>query len=430
MRERGFDEIFKALRGQWQEFRPLSPHSRFFPQCAGIARTTDRSARRSCDLPSIPLILAVSRNAALLSLDITRNINGCAQRLRALRTAQRRQPRLELILRNSDRVGDRSGTATGLRRVPSRYRVYRVKMKLTVKTRSGRLLGEFDLPAESHVSDLRVAIHKQHKHLYPDRQRLYSNVGDAGARPQVLNENEPLVDGQEVLFKDLGPQISWKTVFIVEYLGPLLIYPIFYMQPAFIYGALAGQEPDPWRQEVQLSALIAWTVHYSKRELETLFVHRFSHATMPIANIFKNCAYYWGFAAFVAFFVNHPLYTPSTEENVYTGLCLFYFMEVGNFSTHWTLRNLRPPGTKVRRIPEGGLFDYVTCPNYTYEILAWLGFNLMTHTAAGVLFMLAGAGQMLIWARGKHRNYLKEFDGCDGRRLYPPERRILIPYIY
>ena len=31
---------------------------------------------------------------------------------------------------------------------------------------------------------------------------------------------------------------------------------------------------------------------------------------MPIINLYKNCGYYWGFAALVSYYVNHPLYTP------------------------------------------------------------------------------------------------------------------------
>ena len=34
-------------------------------------------------------------------------------------------------------------------------------------------------------------------------------------------------------------------------------------------------------------AMVCWTLHYAKRLLETLFVHRFSHATMPLRNLFK-----------------------------------------------------------------------------------------------------------------------------------------------
>ena len=37
-------------------------------------------------------------------------------------------------------------------------------------------------------------------------------------------------------------------------------------------------------------AMVCWTLHYAKRILETLFVHRFSHNTMPITNLFKVSA--------------------------------------------------------------------------------------------------------------------------------------------
>jgi len=48
--------------------------------------------------------------------------------------------------------------------------------------------------------------------------------------------------------------------------------------------------------------------------IDVLACFRFSHGTMPLTNLFKNCGYYWGFAAFVSYFINHPLYTaPSTQ---------------------------------------------------------------------------------------------------------------------
>lgn len=104
--------------------------------------------------------------------------------------------------------------------------------------------------------------------------------------------------------------------------------------------------------------------------------------------------------------------------------------ELGNFSIHLLLRNLRPAGSKERKIPFPtanpltNLFHLVSCPNYTYEIGSWLGFSLMTQTLSAVLFTFAGAVQMTIWAKQKHRAYKKEFGD-----KYPKQRKSIIPFL-
>lgn len=52
---------------------------------------------------------------------------------------------------------------------------------------------------------------------------------------------------------------------------------------------------------------------------------------MPVFNLFKNCTYYWGFAAFVGYFVNHPLYTPPPLNRSYAALLFSLACQLANF---------------------------------------------------------------------------------------------------
>lgn len=64
-----------------------------------------------------------------------------------------------------------------------------------------------------------LSIHLTCLKFHPSRQRL-THVGD---RKPLSNETTleeaGIVDGAELNIKDLGPQISWRTVFIVEYVS-------------------------------------------------------------------------------------------------------------------------------------------------------------------------------------------------------------------
>jgi len=282
----------------------------------------------------------------------------------------------------------------------------------------------------TRIIDIKKEIYRQRKSLYVERQSLRSEVRGKSLGDDVEVGSLKLVkeDGVDILyFKDLGPQIGWSTVFLCEYAGPLFCYLITYFRPAILYGKSASA---PTATVVHIAAA-CWTVHYVKRLLETVFVHRFSHSTMPILNLFKNCSYYWGFAFFVGYFVNHPHYTAPFFGNlqVYSSLAIFILSELGNLSIHLALRDLRPPGTKERRIPYPTanpftqLFRYVSCPNYSYEFYAWAAFTVMTQCLPAGMFAGAGFFQMAIWALGKHKNYKKEFPN------YPKGRTAIIPFL-
>ncbi|CAD7088720.1 unnamed protein product [Hermetia illucens] len=300
-------------------------------------------------------------------------------------------------------------------------------MEIEILATSGsKSFGKCKVKPQTTVTELKDIIKSQIKKApHPDRQSIRLEARGKPVKDTETLQSLGIRDGSKLYLKDLGPQIGWKTVFLAEYAGPLAVYLLFYQRPQLIYGADASL---PISTTTHIAAA-CWSVHYVKRLMETIFVHRFSHNTMPIRNLFKNCSYYWGFAAYVAYHVNHPLFTSPCAVQVFAGLAAFLLCELGNFSIHVNLRNLRPPGSKVRKIPRPdgnpltSLFNFVSCPNYTYEIGAWVSFSVMTQCIPAFLFAIAGGWQMAVWALGKHRNYRKEFSD------YPKGRKAIFPFV-
>lgn len=229
-----------------------------------------------------------------------------------------------------------------------------------------------------------------------------------------------------VYVKDLGPQLGWRFVYVIEYFGPLIIPPIFlYFLRPYLYFNFENIPEPSWPQQLICALLV---VHFLKREIETIFIHRFSLATMPARNIFKNCGHYWALAGVnIAYWVFRPDSPTATNELkpilYYGGLLLFVFGELANLNAHLILRGLRRPGTTERGIPKGFGFGLVTCPNYMFEILAWIGIYLLTGLSWSVLlFIVVGTLQMWEWARKKERRYRQEFGD-----KYKRKRFVVLP---
>ena len=177
-----------------------------------------------------------------------------------------------------------------------------------------------------------------------------------------------------LVFKDLGPQVSWTTVFLVEYGGPIVITLLLLLFRKQIYGS----NPElTYNQKLGVAMALG---HYIKREFETLFVHKFSNDTMPLSNIFKNSFHYFVLFGFLTmYFYLRPDYTPPAWANdtIFTASAvLFTIFELLNLKAHMILSALRKPGTTQRGIPEGWGFGLVSCANYFYEAMAWIVFTV------------------------------------------------------
>ena len=318
---------------------------------------------------------------------------------------------------------------------------YDIAVQKISKGQAGRTLCNLSkIPSSSSIGSIKKAIqNKSGMSTARISIRLglgkeFKNIKDE-ALLEELHDFKQNAQGPkaEIYVKDLGPQIAWKTVFLTEYGGPLALYLIFYFRlipQIYGLGTEAFGIPAGASNPTVKLAMICHTLHYAKRELETLFIHRFSNGTMPLRNIFKNSAYYWGFGAALGYYVNHPLYTAPPDSQVTFWMYCWAIMELGNLSIHIALRNLRPPGTKIRRIPMPNsnpftwLFNFTSCPNYTYEIAGWICFTFMTNCFMSGVFTFVGFMQMMVWAQGKRRNYIKEFGD-----KYPKKRTALVPFL-
>ena len=166
--------------------------------------------------------------------------------------------------------------------------------------------------------------------------------------------------------------------------------------------------------------------HFIKRELETLYVHKFSANTMPVFNVFKNSFFYWtlsGLLCAVSIYNPRSLAARADQPLVdLAGLALYLFGEAGNALVHLYLSSLRSTGGTERKIPSGYGFALVTCPNYMYEILSWVGIIIVSRDWTVLVFIAIGGAQMYTWAKGKESAYRKEFAD-----KYKKKRFVILP---
>lgn len=171
---------------------------------------------------------------------------------------------------------------------------------------------------------------------------------------------------------------------------------------------------------IQWIVLASVFIHFAKRVLEALFLHRYSgpiglFTTLLIAS-------FYSFASFLIGYLNRE---PITSFDVwfYAGIILFVVGIVGNFIHHKILADLRKKSLDYF-IPKDGLFKYVVCPHYLFEIFTWAGIFLFSrHFGAGlvlgfiIMYLSARSIRTLQWYKEKFANF-------------PSNVKAMIPFVF
>ncbi|KAK4189868.1 very-long-chain enoyl-CoA reductase, partial [Podospora australis] len=297
------------------------------------------------------------------------------------------------------------------------------KLSLKLTSRSSRqpikkLPAHIELPADATVEDAKHLIARASGFSDFNRIGLYDPTTRKilKNRKALVRNEEGIVTAGELVVKDLGPQIAWRTVFVIEYFGPILFHAFIPLIRPYIYRiapfAYKNETETPLTQ-IQWLLFALFQIHFLKREYETLFVHKFSANTMPARNIFRNSAFYWIMAGLLcALDIYAPNNLSARDELVpldYLGIAIFAFGEICNWIVHQHLASLRKRGGTEKGIPNCIGSNLVTSPNYMFEVTAWLGVILISRSWAVVVFICTGIVYMRSWSRQKEKALRKEF---------------------
>jgi 3-oxo-5-alpha-steroid 4-dehydrogenase 1 len=189
--------------------------------------------------------------------------------------------------------------------------------------------------------------------------------------------------------------------------------------PLYLWGPHA-------RAPVSLALLGLWLTHYVYRTLVFPFQLKNPERPMPLAipamAIGFNCLNALVIGTTLSWVREYPM-SWFTDPRFLIGTALFFAGTWINRRSDRILRDLRAPGATTYAIPHGGLYEYVSCPNYFGEVVLWFGFALASWSVGGLAFALYTCANLIPRAVSHHRWYHEKFPD------YPAERRAVLPFV-
>jgi 3-oxo-5-alpha-steroid 4-dehydrogenase 1 len=212
-----------------------------------------------------------------------------------------------------------------------------------------------------------------------------------------------------------GPMINNRLGWFIMESPALVIFGYFLIFKANLLNVI-----------VLLPALL-WGLHYIHRVLIFPLRIRTARKKIPVLIVFLAFIFnvingflngYW-FVHFAADYSSGLF----TNLRLFVGLIMFFTGFAINKYHDFLLIKLRPTTGDGYKIPYGGLFKYISCPNFFGEIISWAGFALVAFNLPALSFLIWTLINLMTRALDHHRWYIKEFPG------YDKERKAIIPYL-
>jgi protein-S-isoprenylcysteine O-methyltransferase Ste14 len=208
--------------------------------------------------------------------------------------------------------------------------------------------------------------------------------------------------------KKWGISIDNKLGWIIMELPALVVCPAIYFYFKIDF-------------DISIMFICLWIIHYFNRTIIFPFRIKTKGKKMPLAIVLS--AFFFNIINGLIngyFLSNINLYSESIF--LITGFLLFVLGLYINISSDNKLINLR----KIKKgyfVPKGGLFKYISCPNFFGEILEWFGFALMTFNIGSLSFFIWTCCNLIPRALAHHKWYKNKFNE------YPKERKAILPFL-
>ena len=217
----------------------------------------------------------------------------------------------------------------------------------------------------------------------------------------------------------LSPRMGW---FLME-LPATLSFLFFYFQ---------GENR---LEAVPLCFLGIWCIHYANRGFIFPLLMRVAKGQkgsfslmIVLAGWFVTTLHGYLNAVFISQLSDHLTLEWFSDPRFIIGMAIYAFGYLMNLHSDNIIRNLRSKeevanGEKVYRIPQGGLFNYVSCPSYLTELISFLGFAIATWSVGALFVLGVSAANLIPRAFQTHRWYKEKFAD------YPKDRKVILPFI-